>query len=517
MKNYLLGIDYGTGGAKACIIDDKANVIAYSYREYPIYTPNPGWSEHDPNLYWPIACDMIQECLAEAGINPKDIKGIANSSALPSMVMVDEDHNPINFAYNLMDRRASEEVRWIEENIGGRKIFEVSCNRLEDHPFFVNLMWEKANRPDDYYSIYKAVTIDGYIRLKLTGEATANYSSGSFFGVAYDIRTDIIDQDILDAIGISKEILPDFFPCDHIVGYVTEQAAKETGLVPGIPVAAGSVDCNAGWISGGAIEVGDMQVNLGTSGVMGVIHRDPNLMVDSLLNSSYTTGPDDYVTITATTTGGQALRYIRDNLSQLELATENLVPGFNSYQALDAEAEPINIGADGLIFLPYLMGERTPLWDPKARGVLFGLSLNHTKGHIVRATLEGVAFALYESFEILKQQCSKINYPIVMNEGGAKSKIWRRIITDVFNAPTILLKSRTGAPLGDAILAGVATGVFPSFQIAKDTAEYIDRMEPDQKAHDRYMQYYELYKQVYENVKDSFADLEVIRDQQISL
>lgn len=134
-----------------------------------------------------------------------------------------------------------------------------------------------------------------------------------------------------------------------------------------------------------------MQVNLGTSGVMGVIHRDPNLMVDSLLNSSYTTGPDDYVTITATTTGGQALRYIRDNLSQLELATENLVPGFNSYQALDAEAEPINIGADGLIFLPYLMGERTPLWDPKARGVLFGLSLNHTKGHIVRATLEGVA------------------------------------------------------------------------------------------------------------------------------
>jgi xylulokinase len=512
MASYLVGLDHGTGGAKACILDEAANVLAYAYKEYPIYVNRPGWSEHDPHLYWQTTCEVLKECLAISGIRPVQIKGIANSSALPSLVMVDKHHQPINLAYNLMDRRATEEVQWLRDNIGEKRLFDLSSNRLEDHPTLVNLMWEKKNRSEDYARLYKALTIDGYIRLKITGKATANYSSGALYGVAYDIHRNRFDEKLVDEIGLSMDIMPDFFSCEEIVGYTTAAAAEETGLAAGIPVAAGSIDCNAGWIAGGAVDAGDIQINLGTCGVIGVVHDNPGLVVDTMINCSYTTDSRKvFALVGATTCGGQSLRYLRDQFSPLELATEKLVPGFSAYDALEREAESIPLGCDGLLSLPYLMGERTPLWDVNARGVVFGLSLNHTKAHLVRSMMEGVTFALYDSFRIIEQRCPTIHLPIVLNEGGAKNRLWRRIITDVFNVPTVFARSRTGAPLGDAILAGVATGVFKDFSIAKEKADYIDRMDPISENHARYMEYYQLYDKLYEHIREDYVTLARLR------
>ncbi|MDD4188790.1 MAG: FGGY family carbohydrate kinase, partial [Eubacteriales bacterium] len=455
MPEYLLGIDYGTGGAKACIIDSEANVLGYSFREYRIFTDKPGWSEHDADEYWPVACELIKECIAKAGIDASHIKGIGTSSALPSVVLVDKDHKPVHRAYNLMDRRAVNEVQWLKDNIGEDRIFDISANRLDDHPLIVNLMWEKNNRPAEFKNIYKALTIDGYIRLKLTGRATMNNSSGAFYGVAYDILKEDFNKGLMNKIGIDMGLMPDIYPCDEIVGEVTAAAAAQTGLRAGIPVAAGQVDCNAGWIGGGAVEEGDIQMNLGTCGNFGIIHKDRNFQ-ESMIACAYTIGSrDTYITIPTTTTGGQLLRYLRDNFSQVETEMEKLV-NINAYQFMDMEAEQIDPGSDGLIMLPYLMGERTPIWDNYARGVVFGLSLSHSKKHLVRAAMESVAYALYDSFRIIKDTGRKINYPIVLNEGGARSKVWRRIITDVFDIPTVLVKSRAGAPYGDAILAGVS-------------------------------------------------------------
>jgi ribulokinase len=188
MTSYLIGIDYGTGGAKACIIDQEANILGYAYREFTLKTNKLGWSEHDPKCYWPFTCGMIKECLNESGINPKEIRGIGTSSAMPSLVMVDSNHQPINMAYNLMDRRAKKEIGYLKNNIGEDKIFDITGNRLDDHPVIVNLLWEKNNRLNSYEKIYKALSIDGYIRLKLTGKASLNYSVAALYGVAYDIR-----------------------------------------------------------------------------------------------------------------------------------------------------------------------------------------------------------------------------------------------------------------------------------------------------------------------------------------
>lgn len=511
MANYLLGLDYGTGGAKACVIDAQGEVRGFAYEEYPIINERPGWSEHEPALYWEAACRLIRSALAQAQLDPREIRGMAISSALPSMVLVDAAGEPLHRAYNLMDRRAKREVAWLREHIGEERIFRTSANRLEDHPSIVNLLWEKNHRPQEYRRIHKALTIDGYITMKLTGRAALNYSAAAFYGVAYNLVEQRFDHQLLGEIGVDPALMPDLYRCEDIVGEVTRAAAEATGLAPGTPVAAGQVDCNAGWVGAGAIAPGDIQSNLGTVGNFGVIHQSVDFLYSpvgrTMIHCAYTVhSHDTYITIPTTTTGGQSLRYLRDTIGQAEVEIERAT-GVSAYDQLNTLAESVPVGSQGLIILPYLMGERTPIWDVDARGVIFGLSLRHTKGHIVRAMMEAVAYALYDSYRLMAASGLCINQPLVMNEGGAKSVLWRKIITDVFDTPTVLVKRRVGAPYGDAILAGVATGMFPGFQVAREWTEYIEPLEPNAANHARYMEYFALFKQLYEHVKGDYRAL----------
>lgn len=511
MEKYLLGLDYGTGGSKCTIINTDGKELAYAFEEYQILTECPGWSEHNAPNYWAAACRMIRKALADAMIDPAKIAGIAASSALPSIVMVDKDGNPVANAYNLMDRRAVDQVAWLKEHIGENEIFEVSKNKLEDHPVIVNLMWEKTNRPDVFAKIHKVLTIDGYINFKLTGKYTCHYSGAAFYGVAYNLLKRSFDLEILFKTGIPSSFFPELFRCEDLIGEVTAEAALSTGLVAGIPVAAGQVDCNAGWMGAGMTEEGNIQMNLGTCGNFGILTRDTNFP-DTMINFPYTIDSENtYIIVPTTTTGGQLIRYMRDNFYRMEYALEKET-GNDTFDLINKEAEKVSPGSEGLIVLPFLMGERTPIWDVNARGTIFGLSLNHTRGHVVRAMMESVAFALYDSFKIIKDSGMKITAPIVLNEGGAKSVLWRKIITDVFNVPTVLVKRRTGAPFGDAILAGVATGVFKDFSVAKQWTEYVDLMEPNAATHQLYMKYFDLYKSVYNNLKDDFKTLAAIRN-----
>lgn len=512
MPAALAGLDYGTGGAKATIISTDGRVLAYAFEEYPILTPRPGWSEHDPARYWDCACRLLRRVVAESGVAPEDIKGIAVSSAVPSMVLVDEAHNPIGNAYNLMDRRATEQVQWVKDRIGEQRVFEVTGNRLDDHPSIVNLMWERDERPDAFARAWKALTIDGFVTLRLTGRATGHYSGAAFYGVAYDLLGRTFDQGILDAVGIDRDLFPELFECTQLVGEVTGLAADATGLAVGTPVAAGQVDCNASWSGAGALADGDIQMNLGTCGNFGIIHTSPTFH-DSMIAFNYTTdsvAAPVFITVPTTTTGGGLIRYLRDTFYAAEKARE-AAGGTDTYEVINEEAASAPPGSDGLLMLPYLMGERTPIWDVNARAVVFGLSLDHTRGHLARAAMEGVAYALYDSFSVIRDSGQAIPGPIVLNEGGARSVLWRRIITDVFNTPTVMVKNRTGAPYGDAILAGVATGVFDDLSVARELVEFAEPMEPDPGEHARYQESFELYRRLYRHVKDDFRDLAAIR------
>lgn len=506
----LLGLDYGTGGAKTSIINDRGEELSYAFEEYPILTPHPGWSEHDPVNYWELARRIIKQAVRSAKVNPADIKGMAVSSALPSLVMVDKNHQPVHNAYNLMDKRATKQVEWLRNEIGEKTIFEISKNRLEDHPAIVNLLWEKENRPEMFKKIHRALTIDGFINLKLTGKYTGHYSGAAFYGVAYNLLERKFDEGLLSKIGLDADLFPDLYRCETIIGEVTPEAAEQTGLVPGIPVAAGQVDCNAGWSGAGMVEEGDIQMNLGTCGNFGLLTKDTRFP-DTMINFSYTTDPDTYIIVPTTTTGGQLIRYMRDNFYKMELA-EEASRGTDTFDLINREAETVPPGSEGLVVLPFLMGERTPIWDVDARGAIFGLSLNHTRGHVIRAMMESVAYALYDSFRILKESGKTIRGPIVLNEGGAKSALWRRIITDVFDLPTVMVKRRTGAPYGDAILAGVATGIFKDFSVAKEWVEYVEPLEPEARTHDLYMEYFALYKSIYENIRGDYKTLAKLRN-----
>jgi ribulokinase len=515
MAHLLLGLDYGTGGAKACLIDGEGQVLGYAFEEYPLIHEHPGWSEHEPTLYWEAACRLIPQILSEGGVTGDDVRGVAVSSALPSLVMVDGEGSPIHRAYNLMDRRATDVVAWLKAEVGEARIFQLSGYRLEDHPALVNLLWEQRHRPDSFSRIHTALTIDGYVTMKLTGRETVHDSGGAFFGVAYDLRERQFDEAMLGEIGIDPDILPEVHRCTDIVGEVTGAAAEATGLAAGTSVAAGQVDCNASWVGAGAIEVGDFQSNLGSVGNFGVVHRDSAFnfseMGQLMINFPYTVdSANTYVTVPTTMTGGQCLRFLRDGFSPYEREVERTLD-ISAYDLLTLQAAEVPPGSEGLIMLPFLMGERTPIWDANARGVAFGLSLHHTKGHLVRAMMEGVAYAMYDSFRLIQEAGLQVNYPMVLNEGGAVSRLWRQIIADVFDVPIVLAKRREGAPFGDAILAGVATGLFDDFSVAKSWAEYVEPMDPDPESHAVYMAYFDLYKQLYEDLREDFGRLAVLR------
>jgi ribulokinase len=277
-------------------------------------------------------------------------------------------------------------------------------------------------------------------------------------------------------------------------------------------VAAGQVDCNASWIAGGAIQPGDVQLNMGTCGVLGIVHDEESFLGSpagrQVINIPYTTAPSStYAAVAATTTGGQALRYFRDTFGALEVRTGGDL-GVSPYDLLTVQARDIPPGSQGLLVLPYLMGERSPLWNPRARGVVMGMSLHHTRGHVLRAFLEGVAFALYDNYEQLVSGGISPALPIVCNEGGARSDVWRRIVTDVFGVPTTLLRGVGGAALGDAILAGVAVGSLDGFEVAREWAVTGDPIEPDERRHARYREYFAVFRSIYAHLRADFDDLD---------
>ncbi len=510
MSNLFVGIDIGCGGAKACIVDDQGVLLGYGFEEHKITVSNDTWSETDPNEYWNNICHILQSIISSKGIDPKSIKGVSVSSAVPAIVMINKDGQVINKGYNFLDTRAADVVEELKNTIGADRCFEISAFNIEEQSITTSLLWEKRHRPADYRKINKVLTPDGYVTYKLSGEKVVNYSAATFFGPIFNIIEKHFDDKILNELDIDRGLLPELFPCETVIGSVTSEAAQLTGLHVGTPVIAGTVDAFAGWLAGGAIEEGETQINLGTAAVLGVVIGKPNF-IKNIWNCIYpVNSKDNYVLFGSTTTGGYIMRYLRNNFSTFEKFIENSSP-YDAYDLLNLSANSVSPGAEFLISLPHLMGSRTPEFNRDARGVVFGLGINHEMGHLIRSMMEGVAFSTYRLYSVIKGVGTPTKEPIIMNEGGAKSRLWRKIFTDVFGQETAMLKNRTGAPYGNAILAAVSTGYLDDFSVAKDWAEYVDFMEPDENNHALYMEIFEVYNSVFSHLVEDFGKLASIR------
>ncbi len=504
MANFLVGCDVGTSGAKSVVIDDSGNILGSHYIEYKLYTPRPAWAEHNPEDYWNATADTMKAAIDKAGIDAADIKGVSISALSPGCILVDKDLKPMQYSHIWMDRRGVKESEWLKEKIGDQRVFDVSANPIDPYYGTVKLLWEKNNRPELFKKTYKLQTAADYPAMKLTGKAVTDNNNAALIGIAYNIRKDDWDRDMLEEIGIDPEIMPDIYECDKVIGEVTTEAAARTGLKAGTPVMAGAVDATAGYLAGGAIHDGDWSLTMGTAGCMGAIHEDANFAWN-MINMRHAGYSDRmFASVGATIAFGSVTRYFRDTFAQYEKQFADTI-GIDVYDVMNLEAKKAPVGSDGLVVIPYFSGERTPIWDPKARAVIFGMSLAHTRGHFLRALMEGAVLALYDNYMFFKESNVRANPPLVVGEGGAKSDLWRQIVADVFGVPVARMEDGGGAPLGNALIAGVGSGVFKDYSVVSDwVGEYTDINEPNMANHEIYMELFGVYKEVYKGVKSQY-------------
>ena len=473
-KACLLGIDVGTTAVKSVLYDTSGRILARASREYLITHPKLGWAEHSPQLWWELTKETIHEVLANAGSSTKDnIAGMGVSALHPIVLPVDKKGEPVRPAIIWLDAR------------GGKL-----------HDPLLKLLWIKQNEPDVLIRTHKFLTANGFINYKLTGEFTV---------------------DITQALGMGEFEMPDFidanlFPDVHsfseVIGEVTEKAAHDTGLAEGTPVVAGAVDGFAVIVGSGVVKTGRAVEYTGHSLSLSVCTDKlyPKVREEGLFSGG---GMGFYMVSGYMAAAGGLLRWFRNTLGDLESESAKKL-GLDAYQIMDLEASKIHPGSDGLIILPYIAGERSPIWNANARGVIFGLYLTHSKAHIIRALLEAVAYGLRHIVEIAESAGTRID-ELRSAGGGSKSDLWLQIKADVLNKPVYQV-SAEAETLGDAIMAGVGVGVFDDlFSTCDELAKVKKIISPNPEYHKLYTKLYEIYREIYESTKESFDKLAEIR------
>lgn len=499
-----LGTDIGTYGTKSCLVDSSGKVLATSFVESDILIPNPGWAEQWPDVWLNAYVESVREVLKISGIDPADIGGVSISGLFSgSGVPVDKEFKPIRPAIIWMDRRAVEECEWIKREIGVDEIFKKTGNVVDPYYGFPKILWIRRHEPKSWEKIHQLVTIYGYVIYKLTGVHCIDHSSAGNIGGIYDIHKRDWCEELMEELGIPRTFFPEKINCSKdVIGEVTEEGAKLTGLKKGTPVVAGGVDAPMSALSVTALNDGDLTSMIGTSMCNGVIQDELRLSkkIVTLPHTAYDL--QKVYSHSGIATAGAVVRWFRDMLGQHEkIVAEN--SGVSAYMLLDKMAEKIKPGADGLIFTPHMMvGERAPFWSSNMRSCLFGLTISHTKAHIYRAFLEAVAYALRDSIEVDKEAGIPIKR-IILVDGGAKSPIWRQIMADVTSYELRYVEAAPGAPLGDALVAGVGTGHL-KYETINEWVSVDKVVKPNPENVKIYDKYYQLYRKIRESLTECY-------------
>lgn len=499
MEKLLLGIDIGTSACKVAIFNLHGKVISQATMEYKVYYPAAGYVEQDPNEWWESVCAAIKETIANARIDAKQIAGIGIDGQSWSAIPVDKHGNVLHNTPIWMDTRASEICIATVNRVGFDKIFDLSGNSFEPTYSTPKILWFKQNMPDVYKKTYKFLQSNSFIAFKLTGEMTQDMSQG--YGIhSFNMKTGKWDDKFCDELGFDREKLPEIYACSDVVGEVTCEAAELTGLAAGTPVVAGGLDACCGTLGAGVINVGQTQEQGGQAGGMSTC-VDSAIAHPKLILGFHVV-PDLWLLQGGTVGGGGAIKWFKQELGAFEEATA-LMQGVSAFKLMDDEAEKIPVGSEGLIFLPYMAGERSPLWDKNAKGVFFGLGYNKTRAHMIRSVMEGCAFALQHNLKTAEETGVKIDELVAMG-GAANSRLWTQIKADITGKTIKVPTSDTATTLGSAILAGVGTGLYKSFNEAvKDTIVINRTHEPDMKIHKEYIRSYEIYLELYDKLKDT--------------
>lgn len=493
---YLLGIDIGTSACKAALFDRKGQVLAAANGEYPVYYPEEGWAEQNPEEWWSAVCEAVRQVIRKAGIQPEEIAGVGIDGQSWSAIAIDKGGKVLTNTPIWMDTRAQSICDRLNEEIGEDEIFRIAGNSLQPSYTTAKILWYKEKLPEVYCKIYKILQSNSYIAFKLTGQISQDLSQG--YGLhCFDMRTGQWDEEMCRKMGIPRDFLPEIVPSDRIIGTVTKKAAEESGLAEGTPVAAGGLDAACGTLGAGVIHSGETQEQGGQAGGMSICiekyQADPRLIL------GFHVIPGKWLLQGGTTGGGGVMRWFEREFADYERLMREQT-GISSLDQLNEIAEKVKPGCDGLVFLPYMAGERSPIWNPYAKGVFYGLDFSKTKGHMVRACMEGVAFSLRHNLETAEEAGAKAEILRAMG-GSANSLLWTQIKSDVTGKTMAVPASDTATTLGAALLAGVGTGFYKDYEEAvAETVKVTRKHQPDPEKKAVYDKNYETYLELYRSL-----------------
>src|SRR5579863_7212549 len=500
MPNKLLGIDVGTGGTRAVLLDETGKVAASATSEHAaISAPQIGWAEQDPRDWWRATCAAIKECLQLAGVSADEIDGVALTGQMHGMVLLDAVGEVLRPAIIWCDQRTEAQGRAITEKIGARRLIELTANPALTNFTLTKIWWVQQHEPEIWSRVRTLLLPKDYARFRMTGARACDVADASGT-LLFDVAHRRWSAPMADISGINPEILPEIFESPDISGRISEEGAREIGLRVGTPVVAGAGDQAAGAVGMGIDRPGAVSATIGTSGVVFAATAAPTMDPHGRIHTFCHAVPGRWHVMGVTQAAGYSLRWFRDQFGAVGDAAQD------AYARLMTEASTVPAGADGLLWAPYLMGERTPYLDPNARGALVGISATHTRAHVVRAILEGVAFSLRDTLTIFAELKIPVE-SIRLGGGGARGALWRQIQAAVYGMPVGALEVEEGPAYGAALLAGVGVGNWTSVEKASDAAVRVSqRIEPDTQRVALMNRQYGVYRKLYPALRDILCD-----------
>ncbi|MFL6282554.1 MAG: xylulokinase [Pyrinomonadaceae bacterium] len=445
-----LGIDVGTGGSRAILVDEGGGVVASESVEHvPFASPSAGWAEQDARDWWRASSQAVRALLA-CGVRAEEVEAVGLTGQMHGSVLLDERDEPLRPSLIWCDQRTDEQCRSLMERVGSRRLVELTCNPALTGFTLPKMLWVREHEPEVWSRVRAVMLPKDYVRLRLTGERATDVSDASGT-LLFDVARRRWSEEMLAAAEIDADVLPPAYESPEVVGRVNASGAEATGLRAGTPVVAGAGDQAAGAVGMGVVRPGAVSATIGTSGVVFAATDRPALDPSGRVHTFCHAVPGRWHVMGVTQGAGLSLRWFRDAFGA---GADDDGDGRDTYERLCEEAASAPPGSDGVLWAPYLMGERTPHLDPNARAALVGLNASHTRAHVVRAVLEGVAFSLRDTFEIFKE----MNVPVEairLGGGGARAPLWRQIQADVYGRAVELVETEEGAAYGAALLAGV--------------------------------------------------------------